>query len=557
MKQQLAALATEYETAYFERFPEAGLFWGKQDIPLDRFTDNALSAIRDWEKIEDRFLLKLNKIDEKTLADSSEHITYKLLKQSLESNKACRNCKDELWNLDPLFGWHIKIGLTAEKQPLGTAEYRQAALSRYSTIPNIVKNEIHNLSMGIEQGYTTPQPVVQRVINQISIMLEYPIKENPVFVLAKSDTDNEFVKQVSSLIEQIINPALQQFCDFLQDQYLPQARQNIGLSEMPNGHACYEAKIMKETTLPMAAEEIFAFGQTCMEHIKLEIQTIGQQKFGTDNIVEIFKKINIEPEYLFDSEQAMLDYNLAALSRVKNNMEDWFDYMPRADCTIKPYPTHRAKTGALGEYHPPSNDGSRPGIYYINTYQPEKRSRADQEATLFHELIPGHHYQVALAQEDDSHHSLDKYLWNCGFGEGWALYTERLANEMGLYTDEISLLGMLSNEALRAARLVVDPGIHHMGWTRKQAVDYLKAHTAFDENILESEVDRYIMLPGQATSYMLGQKEIFQLRDYATKALGDKFDIRDFHHQVLKECAITLPMLRNNILDWVEAAGYE
>tara|TARA_R110002110_G_scaffold119309_2_gene293753 strand:- start:39379 stop:41064 length:1686 start_codon:yes stop_codon:yes gene_type:complete len=553
MKQQMATLATQYEKAYFNRFPDLGMFWGKEDIPLDRFTDNALDAVSEWEAIEDEFLLKLDQIDEKYLIDTPEHITYKLLKQSLEANKACRQCQDQLWDLDPLFGWHIKIGLIAEKQPLGSPEYRASAFRKYSGLPTLIENEIQNLSLGIKKGYTAPKPVVLRIINQIEIMLEYAIEDNPISILTTRDTDADFKKQITVLIEEKINPALQKFLSFLRSEYLDNARNSIGLSEVPNGAACYEAKIMRETTLAVTPEEIFAFGESCMSHIHAEIQSIGEKIFGTNNILEIFEKINTHAEYLFESEQAMLDYNFAALSRVKDNMEDWFDYMPRADCTIKPYPSHRAKTGAPGEYHPPSIDGSRPGTYYINTHESKKRSRADQEATLFHELIPGHHYQIALTQQDPTHHSLDQYLWNCGYGEGWALYTERLAQEMGLYTDEISILGMLSNEALRAARLVVDPGIHYMGWSRQKAVDYLKKHTAFDENILQSEVDRYIMLPGQATSYMLGQKEIFQLRDYAAQALGEKFDIRDFHHQVLKDGAVTLPMLRNNILDWVES----
>lgn len=557
MKQRLADLATEYEYAYFDRFPELGLFWGRKDVPLDRFTDNSLRAIHAWEKIEDDIYERLLEIDEKMLFDSKEHVTYQLLKQRLEANRACRVCKDELWTLDPLFGWHIKIGLTAEKQPLGTAPLREAALTRYAAVPKMVQNEINNLSQGIEQGYTAPKPVVERIINQLQIMLAYAVEDAPIYALVKSDQDQAFAQKVEALILETINPALQKFHDFLSERYLPCAREAIGLSNIPEGVAGYEAKIMRETTLNVSPEEVFEFGQICIEQIQSEIKRIGSEEFGIEDVAEIFKQINTNPKYLFETEQEVLDLNMAALDRVKAAMENWFDYMPKADCKLVPYPEHRAKTGSPGEYHPPSEDGTRPGVYYINTFKPHEKPRADQEATLFHELIPGHHYQVALAQEDTSHHTLDKFLWNSGFGEGWALYTERLADEMGLYSDNISVLGLLSNESLRAARLVVDPGIHHFGWTREKALDYLKSHTAFPEHILQSEVDRYIMLPGQATSYMLGQREIFQLRDYAIQALGEEFDIRDFHHQVLKDGAITLPMLRNNILDWVESLQNE
>lgn len=288
-----------------------------------------------------------------------------------------------------------------------------------------------------------------------------------------------------------------------------------------------------------------------MDKLISEIMTIGQKEFGTNDLIQIFNQAKSNPKYLFHSEQEILNYNHAALERAIKKAPEWFDKMPGAEGTLKPYPLHRAKTGAPGEYHPPSLDGSRPGIFYINTYEPEKRSRVDHEATLFHELIPCHHFQIALAQEDKSLHSVNQYLWNCGYGEGWALYVERLADKMGLYSDNISRLGMLSNEAFRAARLVVDPGIHYMNWSRQDAIEYLKKHTALKLEMIESEVDRYIMSHGQATSYMLGKREIEELQSLSKVKLGDKFTYREFHNQVLKNGTITLPMLKEQILQWI------
>lgn len=190
-------------------------------------------------------------------------------------------------------------------------------------------------------------------------------------------------------------------------------------------------------------------------------------------------------------------------------------------------------------------------MFYINTFEPQKRNRIDQEATLFHELIPGHHFQIALTYENKGLPSLNKYLWNSGYGEGWALYVERLADEMGLYEDDISKLGMLSNEILRAARLVVDTGIHTMGWSREKAIHFLVSHTSLSKAIIEAEVDRYIMLPAQATSYMLGKTEIENLRDLAKKQLKDRFDIRAFHNQVLKNGSVSLPVLKILIENWL------
>ena len=326
---------------------------------------------------------------------------------------------------------------------------------------------------------------------------------------------------------------------------------------MPSGIECYQAKIQQETTLAASPQAIHDLGLRTMQDLSKEVGEIGAIKYGTEDMANIFQQAKQESENYFSSEQAILDYNFAALDRVQAKVADWFMTLPTTPGTIRPYPDYRAKTGASGEYYPPNDAGTEPGIFYINTYDPKSRSRIDQEATLFHELIPGHHFQIALHYENTNLPTLTRYLFNAGFGEGWALYVERLADEMGLYQDDISRLGMLSNEALRSARLVVDTGIHSFDWSREQAVDYLKKHTALSESIIEGEVDRYIMMPGQATAYMLGKTEIVRLRGLAQEQLGTRFDIRQFHDQVLKNGAVTLPMLQTQIERWLKEQDQE
>lgn len=551
---QLTKIADDYERAYFTHFPDYGLCRGRTDVAMDRFADFSLKGNESWQKKEDQFLAELQKLNENELKGSHQFITYQLLKQTIENNRATRVCKSELWDVNPLWGWHILLGVVAEKQPVGTLASRSDALKRWSTFEQVVEDQIHNLQMGLREGYTAPKPVVQRVLNQLKFMLEAPTEESPYFDFAKRDSDPEFKKQISELIDQKINPALKRYANFLETEYLPKARDKIGISALPNGEQCYRAKLLQETTLNITPDAIHQYGLSHMEQIKREVAEIGQREFGVQDLPTVFKRTKQDPKYWFSSEKELLDYNFAALSRAQAKVGSWFTMVPKTEGTLKPYPLHRAKTGSPGEYHAPSDDGKRPGIFYINTYQSEKRSRVDQEATLFHELIPGHHFQVALAHEDKSHHSLDKYLWNAGYGEGWALYVERLADEMGLYKDDISRLGMLSNEALRTARLVVDPGIHVMNWSREDAISYMKQHTAMDESIIEAEVDRYTMLAGQATSYMLGKREIESLREQAKQSLGRNFDIRRFHEQVLKSGSITLPMLREQINEWIASA---
>ncbi len=552
-KVKLREIASTYEKALFERNPELALYWGRADAAYDRFMDRSLAALQKWHQTEDKLLQELNALNMAPLKGSAEFLTYQLLKQTLQNDKEARVCKEELWNVSPMLGWHNLTAMIAEKQPVGTPALREAAFKRWGTFSEVTDIEIANLKHGLKDGYSAPKPVVKRVLNQLAIITKTPIEESPYFVFAKKDGDATFKNNMAQLIETNIIPALKRYAAFLETEYLPKARDKVGVSALPNGEQCYKAKVLKETTLNIPAQAIFDYGQNHMQQIIREVSDIGQKEFGIQDITDVFFHAKEKTRHSFRSEKEILDYNEAALQRAKLKTPAWFDKLPKAEGILKPYPLHRAQTGASGEYHPPSDDGKNPGIFYINTYQPENKNRLDQEATLFHELIPGHHYQISMVLEDKDQLSLNKYLWNAGYGEGWALYTERLADEMGLYSDNISRLGMLSNEALRSARLVVDPGLHMMNWTREQAIDYLKKHTAMEDNIIEAEVDRYIMLPGQATSYMLGKREIENLRTDAKSKLGKKFDIRQFHNQVLKNGTVTLPMLRSQVEEWIQA----
>ncbi len=551
-KSKLREITANYEKALFDRNPELALYWGRADAAHDRFMDRSLSAIERWQQVEDQILNDLNGLPLEPLKDSTEFLSYQLLKQTIENDKQARVCKEELWNVNPMVGWQNMSAMIADKQPVGTPELRALALKRWRTFNEVTEIEIANLKHGLNEGYSAPKPVVKRVLNQLAIITKAPIEESPYFVFAKKDGDPAFKKEMAKIIEKEINPSLVRFASYLETEYLPKARDKVGVSALPRGEQCYKSKIIQETTLDVPAQAIFDYGQEHMQQIQREVGVIGQRVFGKQEMTEVFRLAKDKTRHSFHCEKDILDYNQAALQRAKDKSPAWFDKMPKAEGTIKPYPLHRAQTGASGEYHPPSDDGKNPGIFYINTYHPESKSRLDQEATLFHELIPGHHFQIAIVLEDKDQLSVNKYLWNAGYGEGWALYTERLADEMGLYSDDFSRLGMLSNEALRSARLVVDPGLHVMNWTREQAVDYLKKHTVLEDNIIEAEVDRYIMLPGQATSYMLGKREIENLRKDAKSKLGNKFDIRQYHNQVLKNGTVTLPMLRSQIQAWIQ-----
>ena len=288
-----------------------------------------------------------------------------------------------------------------------------------------------------------------------------------------------------------------------------------------------------------------------MEVIVEQIRELGERSLSTSDPTEILRIVKEDPEYRFESREQMIRMAEEAVSRAEEALPGWFGFIPELETDVIPYPPYQEKTAPLGQAIPPAADGSQPGKYVINTYQPETQTTSMLESLSFHEAYPGHLFQmyVSLAAEK---HPVSSYFFISGFGEGWALYTERLAEEMDLYTSDVSRIGWLASEAHRAARLVVDSGMHALGWTRQESIDYLLAHTTLTPNLAASETDRYIAVPGQATSYMMGALEIMRLRSEAEEALGEAFDIREFHDVLLKDGTIPLVMLRGKVENWIE-----
>lgn len=549
---QFKAIANQYETDLFDYWPELGVFWGRKNIAQDKFIDHSIKATVAWQKKEDAYLNALNQLNHHELKNSPVYITYQLLKETLENNIATRICNDHLWRINPSFeGWIAVTTQIAENQPIGSQKNRRMALKRWRSFPLFIDVEIDNLNEGLKQNYTAPKPAVNAVLKQVKTILNSRIEDSPYYDFARRDNDKQFKQQVADLIKTVINPALKKYACYLKNDYLPRARGDIGVSSLPNGKACYLAKIKKETSLNIKPKNIYDYGLEHMITLNKEVAILGEKQFGTTSIPEIFYLTQSNPKYGFKSEQELLNYNTQALNRARAKIPLWFGMTNILPLKIKPYPIFRAMTGASGEYYPASEDGTRAGIYYINTYQPETHSRANQEAIVFHELIPGHHFQISIANTRKNREHLNQYFLISGFGEGWALYAERLADEMGLYSDDISRIGMLSNESLRTARLVIDPGIHIMHWSRRKAISYLKQHTTFSDAIIEGEIDRYIMNPGQATTYMLGKHEIDKLRTEAEFRLKNKFNIKEFHDQILKNGMVTLSILRRQIYHWI------
>jgi uncharacterized protein (DUF885 family) len=544
----IEAIADEFLAAFLERFPEMGTWYLLPDARHDRLMDNSLAAIAAWQAREDAWLAELDAIGTPAEVGSRDWVTLGVLREWLAGSAAYRACRSELWAASSATGWQSSVPVLFEIQPVDTPEHRQQALDRLSRLAGFVDVEVENLRQGLAAGYTAPRRVVPAVIEESRALVA---EGSPLLSPAMRANDPELAARMRAVFEQEVVPAVERYARFLEDTYLPRAREEIAVRANPGGDACYPAAVRHFATIDPGAERIHALGLEQLAAIRAEMQQIIDGHFAGETIEGLMARLGSDPRYTFRSREAVAEYAQAALARARAGMPRAFGALPRAHVEIRPYPAYREASGT-GEYISSSEDGSRPGIYYIAVRDPERRSVAGQESVLFHETYPGHHLQGAIALElGDRVHPLARYLWNSGFGEGWALYSERLADELDLYSGPLDRLGMLSDQAARAVRLVVDSGIHVQGWPRERAVDTMRANTAWEHGDIEAEVDRYIAWPGQATAYMLGMLEIRRLRERAAAELGAAFDLRAFHDRVLSAGGITLPMLDASIEAWI------
>jgi uncharacterized protein (DUF885 family) len=549
---QVNALANQVLQTALTRAPEIATIIGLPGMRHDRVADNSLATMARYEAEDSLFAARVLALNPEPLLGRPEFITLGFLREAAQSGRQGRVCHNELWSgVNQMFGWQVTLARLAGVQPVGTDDARAQALTRWRALPPTVDVEIANLREGMRQGYTAPRVNVHRVIQQVEELLTMPPAQSPFASPMQRDSTPAFRAEFEGVMANEMYPAMRRYRDFLVNEYLPASREQIGIVQNPAGADCYRAAVRSFTTLDVPAQEIHEIGLREMDKIQAEMRTIAQRSFNTSDVPALLERFRTDRQFLFSNRQEIVDYAGAAIERSKVVMPRWFGRLPQADVIIEPYQEFEEKSAPGASYETPSEDGTRPGKYRINTYKPEEQTRVGIESTAFHEAIPGHHLQLAIAQEREGAHMITRFLGNSGFSEGWGLYAERLADEMGLFSSDMDRMGLLSNEALRAARMVVDPGIHVLGWSREQAIDYMLRHTAENRQAVENEVDRYIGWPGQATAYMLGNLEIRRLREMAERELGSRFDIRTFHDKVLEDGTVTLPMLRGKIERWV------
>jgi uncharacterized protein (DUF885 family) len=543
-------IADEYLAALLQRNPEMGTNYSIPGASHYRLTDNSLEALSAWQKREDAWLAELDQIGTPSEIGSRDWGTFGIMREALAASIGLRVCRNELWSVSSATGWQSDLPSVFEIQPVDTPEFQQQALDRLSNLAVYLDTEIHNLREGLEAGFSAARLNVPAVIEESHALLD---EGSPLLSPGVRAKDPAFAERLRAVFDREVVPAVQRYTAFLEDTYLERARESIAVSGNPNGEQCYPAAVRYFATIAPSAAEIHALGLEQIAVIRAEMLEVIEAHFSGETIESLMVRLNQDPQFTFRTRQGVLDYSLAALGAARERMSTAFSHLPNAAVEIRPYPKYRESSGT-GEYQSSSEDGTRPGIYYIAVVNPEQRSVAAQLSVLYHETYPGHHLQGAIALElGDRVHPLARYLYNSGYGEGWGLYSERLADELGLYPGPLDKIGMLSDQAARAVRLVVDTGMHTMGWTRQQAVDYMLSNSAWSPGDIEAEIDRYIAWPGQANAYMLGMLEIRRLRDLAEAKLGEHFDLRAFHDRVLENGSVTLPMLEDSVEAWIAA----
>jgi len=549
--QALEQLSAEYWQWNLEADPVNATSLG------DRRFDDRLPDISPAGRTRDRQrLTALRRSTDQVLPESltePERVTRLMLLQAIDDDLARLDCDLVAWVVDPLGGPQVSFFDIPSQQPVRTKAEAHAMVKRWQAMGPWVDTLIGNLRRGLREKRVATRSQVERVLEELAALEAKPTEQWNLVTLTNdlpadwSAADREKLRQeLTSAVDKGLRPAFGRYRKFLQEEIMPVARpqDKVGLVNVPGGAEAYARLARLHTSLDLAPERIHKIGLQEVERIDKETTELGAKVLGTSDHAEIVRRLREDPALHFTSREEIEAKAQETLRRAQAATPQWFGIQPRARCEVTRMEAHEEQHSTIAYYRQPAGDGSRPGRYYINTWAPETRPKYEAEALAFHEAVPGHHLQIAVAQELTGVPEFRKHVGCTAFVEGWGLYTERLADEMGLYSSDLDRLGMLSFDSWRACRLVVDTGMHAMGWSRQQAIDFMLAHSALAENNIVNEVDRYISWPGQALAYKLGQLEIFRLREKCRGRDPEHFDIKRFHDAVLRNGAVTLPVLQ-------------
>ncbi|MBL0923486.1 MAG: DUF885 domain-containing protein [Sphingomonadaceae bacterium] len=562
--EKLKALFAADDEAQLKRNPLGAIFRGDM-----RYADRLGDFISDEyfaneRKAAENNLAALSSIDRAKL-NATDQIAYDVFKQN--QNDALKGLSKEIMDLtvvrpvNHFFGFHTFYPTFASGQgaaPFKTVQDYENNLKRHKDYIVLTDRSIDRFRQGMASGVFETRMTIANVVDQLNTQLAQKTEESPYygpilkFPESFSDADKvRLTAEYRDMIENGLYPVNARLRDFLRDSYLPLAREQVGLSAMKGGEGLYQYLIEQTTTLPLKADEIHQLGLSEVTRIKTGMEAIKKEVGFKGTLSEFFEHLRTDPKFKPSSREALTQGYYDIGKKVDAVIGQQFKVIPKAPLEIKPYEEFREKYEAGGSYQNGTPDGTRPGTFYFNAYDLPSRTTPGMTTLYLHEGAPGHHFQIMLAQENDALPAFMRFGGNTAYVEGWALYAETLGYEMGLFKDPYQRFGTLSDEMLRAMRLVVDTGLHSKGWTREQAIDYMLANSDMGKTDATAEVERYIAIPSQALAYKIGALTIQRLKKKAKDALGKTLDVREFHNQVLNTGALPLTVLEKKIDDWI------
>ncbi|NVJ65488.1 MAG: DUF885 domain-containing protein [Gammaproteobacteria bacterium] len=530
----------------------------------DRFGDlGSKEGLAKQRAFNQEYLNKINQIDASKLA-GQDLLSYQIFKDERLAEKAGEQYLDHLQPIQQFynpFNFVAMLGSGQSAQPFNTVKDYENWLSRLSELPAGVDVTIDNMRQGMAKGITQPKVLMQKVLPQLQAHIVDDVEQSLFYGPVKNmpqEFSEEDKKRLAAdyvaAIKGVVVPSYAKLHEFIEQEYLPAARDTHGMVSLPNGKDWYAFKVKQTTSTNLTPDEIHQIGLDEVARIHKEMQKVMDEVEFEGTMQEFFEFTKNSKQFQFETKQAMLDAYESLREQLDQAAPSLFKVIPKAQFEIRAVEPFREQSASGASYQRAAPDGSRPGIFYVNTYDLSARPSWAVESLYLHEAVPGHHFQISTQQELQGLPKFRLFGGTTAYIEGWGLYSESLGKEMGVYTDPYQYFGALAAELWRAIRLVVDTGFHAKGWTRQQVLDYMEANSPVAEARRVSEAERFMAIPSQALAYKIGQLKIRELRNIAEKELGDGFDVREFHYQVLKDGALPLNILENKIKAWITAS---
>lgn len=556
----LHVLFDEHFERNLEMNPLSATFIGDYRFNDRLANSNSPEYLAESEAMDNEFLTRLMGIDREQL-DYQDQLSFDIFKinreQSLEGNQYPFHLQpiNQFYSTTNFF---VQLGSGTSAHPFNTVKDYEDFLSRADQFSINIDQIITNMKQGMQQGVTQPRILMQKLVPQIDAHIVDDIKDSnfykPVANMPAEFSNEDRERLTAAYEDKISNtiiPTYQRISNFLGDEYIGAARETVGLYAQPNGTDWYSYMVRIRTTTNMTPDEIHQIGLDEVERIQKEMHGVMVEVGFEGSLAEFFEFVNTDDQFFYDEAEELIQGYRDMSANIAELSENLFDVMPESEFEVRRVEPFREASASKGSYQAGTPDGSRPGIFYANAYDIKARGKWAMESLFLHEAIPGHHFQIMIQRENEALPGFRRFGGFTAYSEGWGLYAESLGKELGVYTDPYQYFGSLNAELWRSIRLVVDTGIHAKQWSRQDVLDYMYANSAVAEVRAVSEAERFMAIPGQALAYKIGQLKIREIRDKAEAALGDKFSVKDFHTEVLKDGAMPLSMLEAKLDLWV------